>query len=317
MTSRVRSRTFPSDPGREVQMKSALFIAAATAALAVSAAVAAPASAADVEIRNAVARVVVIVEDRNDVGVEVTQGASRLPAVQVRREGRDVRIDGGLRRGGMFRGGDNIRSCNSGPANPRQPGDGATVEIGGGIGRIRMQDAPMIVIRTPRDVNLSASGAVYGAIGRGARSVDLGAGGCGDWTVANVDGKLEVGLGGSGTVRTGTSRELDVSVGGSGSIYAGATRSLDASVGGSGNITVARVEGPGEAAVGGSGNITILEGQMPRFSVAIGGSGNVRFGGATHDLDVSIAGSGSVNVGAATGQVKRAVVGSGKVNIGR
>lgn len=316
MTSGARSRTFPSDPGRETQMKSALFIAAATAALAVSAA-AAPASAADVEIRNAVARVVVIVEDRNDVGVEVTQGASRLPAVQVRRDGRDVRIDGGLRRGGMFRGGDTIRSCNSGPANPRQPGDGATVEVGGGIGRIRMQDAPMIIIRTPRDVNVSASGAVHGAIGRGARSVDLGAGGCGDWTVANVDGKLEVGLGGSGTVRTGTSQELEASVGGSGSIFAGATRNLEASVGGSGNISVARVDGPGEAAVGGSGNITIREGQMPRFSVAIGGSGNVRFGGATQDLDVSIAGSGSVNVGAATGQVKRAVVGSGTVNIGR
>lgn len=297
-------------------MKSALFIAAATAALAVSAA-AAPASAADVEIRNAVARVVVIVEDRSDIGVEITQGNSKLPPVQVRRDGRDVRIDGGLRRGGVFGSSDAIRSCHSGPANARQPGEGATVDVGGGVGRVRLEDAPLIVVRAPRDVDLSASGAVYGAIGRGARSVDLGAGGCGDWTVANVDGKLEVGLGGSGTVRTGSSQELEASVGGSGSIYAGATSRLKSSVGGSGSITVARVDGRGEAAIGGSGNINIREGQMPRFSVAIGGSGDVRYGGTTGDLDVSIAGSGSVNVGAATGQVKRSIVGSGTVNIGR
>ncbi|MBX4158688.1 hypothetical protein K4A07_16320, partial [Lactiplantibacillus plantarum] len=62
-------------------MKTALIAAAAAAAL--TGLAAAPASAAEVQIRNAVARVVVIVEDRQDIGVEVTQGGSRLPAIQV------------------------------------------------------------------------------------------------------------------------------------------------------------------------------------------------------------------------------------------
>ena len=88
-------------------MKSALFAAAASAVVAACAA--APATAAEVEIRNAVARVVVIVEDREDVGVEVTQGASRLPRIEVQRRGRDVRIDGGLRRGGVFGSNDGVR----------------------------------------------------------------------------------------------------------------------------------------------------------------------------------------------------------------
>lgn len=296
-------------------MKSIIFAAVSAAALAGLAA--APASAQDVEIRHAVARVIVIVEDRSDVGVEVTQGASRLPQVQVRSEGRDVKIDGGLRRGGFLGGGgDGIRNCSSGPANAAQPGQGAVVEVRN-VGRVRLEDAPLIVLRTPRGVDVDASGAVYGAVGRGARSVDLGNGGCGDWVVANVDGGLSLSVGGSGSIRAGTSRSLEANVGGSGSVSAGATGALEGNIGGSGNINVARVSGPTELAIGGSGGIVVRDGDVPSLDVSIGGSGSVNYGGRTRDLDVSIAGSGDVRVGAATGQVSRAIIGSGTVNIGR
>ena len=63
-------------------------------------------------------------------------------------------------------------------------------------------------------------------MGRGARSVELDSGGCGGWTIANVDGDLELGVGGSGSIRAGTSRTLDASVGGSGSVSAGGTGDL-------------------------------------------------------------------------------------------
>ncbi|KAK0359942.1 hypothetical protein LTR94_029275, partial [Friedmanniomyces endolithicus] len=142
-------------------MKTVLIAAAALAACAA----AAPASAAEVEIRNAVARVVVIVEDRQDVAVEVTQGRSRLPALQVRRQGRDVRIDGGLRSNRMWSG--DVRNCNAGRAGAAQPGEGASVEVRN-LGRVRLEEAPLIVLRTPRDVDVSAEGAVFGAVGRGA-----------------------------------------------------------------------------------------------------------------------------------------------------
>lgn len=297
-------------------MKIAVYAAASAAVLAAFAAQ--PAAAQDAEIRNAVARVIVIPEDRADIAVEITRGSADLPQLTVERRGSKVRIDGGLgrRRSVMQLTNDSIRECNDGRADARQPGEGATVEVRG-KGRIRLEDAPLVVLRTPRDVDVSSGSGVYGSIGRGARSVDLGAGGCGNWTVANVDGRLEIGVGGSGTVRAGTSRSLEASVGGSGSVFAGATGDLDASIGGSGSIVVAGVNGPAEVAIGGSGDVTIRGGRASTLEVAVAGSGNVRFDGVADSLEASIAGSGDVRVAEVTGAVSRSIVGSGEVRIGR
>jgi hypothetical protein len=297
-------------------MKFAVYAAASAAVLTAFAAL--PAAAQEAEIRNAVARVIVIPEDRTDIAVEITQGSADLPRLTVERRGDKVRIDGGLgRRRSMLQfNNDSIRSCNNGRADARQPGEGATVEVAG-KGRIRLEDAPLVVVRTPRDVDVNSGSGVYGAIGRGARSVELGAGGCGNWTVANVDGRLEIGVGGSGTVRAGTSRSLEASVGGSGSILTGATGGLEASVGGSGNIVVAGVDGPAEVSIGGSGDVNIRGGRASTLEVAIAGSGNVRFDGVANSLEASIAGSGDVRVAEVTGPVSRSIVGSGEVRVGR
>ena len=214
------------------------FAIASTAVIAAAAVLSVPAQAKaspEVEIKDAVARVVVIVEDRADVAVEVTQGNTRLPALQIRRRGDEIQIDGGL---GGRRFNDAIRNCRSGPADARQPGDGASVEVRD-LGRINVSDAPLIIVRSPRDVKVSAGSAVFGAVGRGARTVELSNGGCGDWVVANTDGALDLSLGGSGDIRTGTSRSLEASLGGSGTIRAGATGDLDLSLGGSGQAWVA------------------------------------------------------------------------------
>lgn len=309
-------------------------IAAAVSAVAI-AAVAGPAlaKAPNVEIRYAVARVAVVVEDRADVAVEIEQGSSRLPRVEVTRVGDEVRINGGLRRrGGLFGSSDGIRECHSGPDGGRA-GEGAWVEVRD-IGRVNIADAPLIVIRTPRNVDVNAQGAVYGSIGRGARSVDLGNGGCGEWDVANIDGPLSLALGGSGDVRTGTatdfdisiggsgsvtagaSSSLDISIGGSGSVIAGATRSLDVSIGGSGDVTVARLDGNMDVAIGGSGDIDVRTGTAPNVDISIGGAGDVEFGGVAGNVDVSIFGSGDVTIARATGSVSRSIVGGGEINIG-
>lgn len=298
-------------------MKIAVYAAASAAVLAAFAA-AQPAAAQEAEIRNAVARVIVIPEDRADIAVEITRGSADLPQLTVERRGSKVRIDGGLgRRRSMLQfNSDSIRECNDGRADARQPGAGATVEVRS-KGRIRLEDAPLIVLRTPRDVDVSSESGVYGAVGRGARSVELGAGGCGNWTVANVDGRLEIGVGGSGTVRAGTSRSLEASVGGSGSIFAGGTGDLEASIGGSGSIVVAGVNGPAEVSIGGSGDVTVRGARATTLEVAVAGSGNVRFDGVAASLEASIAGSGDVRVAEVTGAVSRSIVGSGEVRIGR
>jgi hypothetical protein len=315
MTWGAAATTLATHLERDTAMKIAAYAAAAVLA---AFAAAQPAAAQDAEIRNAVARVIVIPEDRADIVVEITPGSADLPQLTVERRGSKVRIDGGLgrRRSLLQFSNDSIRECNNGPADARQPGEGATIVLSG-KGRIRLEDAPLIVLRTPRDVDVSSESGVYGSVGRGARSVDLGAGGCGAWTVANVEGRLEVSLGGSGVVRTGTSRSLEASVGGSGSILAGATGDVEANVGGSGSISVASMNGAADVSIGGSGDVTIRGGRATSLEVAVAGSGNVRFDGTAASLEASIAGSGDVRVAEVTGAVSRSIVGSGEVHIGR
>lgn len=271
---------------------------------------------AEVQIEHAVARVVVIIEDRSDIGVEIDQGTSGLPALRVERRGNEIRIDGGLgQRVAGMRVRDRISNCDSGPSNAARPGEGATVEVRG-MGRIDVAKAPMIVIRAPRDVNVGASGAVFGSIGRGARSVDLGNAGCGRWDVANVDGDVSISQAGSGDVRAGTSAALEVSIAGSGSVSAGATRALELSSAGSGDLAVASVEGPVEISLVGSGDVLVRGGTASRLEVSSMGSGDVAFRGTVGDVEVSSMGSGDVSVARVTGNVSRSSMGSGDVHIG-
>ncbi len=298
-------------------MKAILLSAAA--AVAFTAATASPvlaSSGPEVEIEHAVARVVVIVEDRADIGVEIEQGASQLPALRVQRRGDDVRISGGL--GRRFAGvsmGDSIRNCRSGPDRTR-PGEGASVEVRN-IGRVDLADAPLIVIRAPRAVDIDTGGAVFGSIGRGAASVELGNSGCGDWVVANTDGPVDISSGGSGAIMVGTSRSLDVGLAGSGSLTAGDTGRLDVSISGSGGAMVAAVDGDVDISIAGSGEVAIRRGRAPDLSISVAGSGDIDFGGTAGDVSVSIAGSGDVRIAEATGDISRSIVGSGDIRIGR
>ncbi|WP_332641462.1 GIN domain-containing protein [Brevundimonas sp.] len=273
-------------------MKLAIVSAAAIAA----ALAAGPVAAKDgpsARIEHAVARVVVIVEDRADIGVEIEQGTSGLPTVQVRRRGDDVIINGGLK-GGLF-GNSAIRNCQSGPDGARQPGEGASVEVRR-VGTVRLADAPLIVIRTPRAVEVDVNnGAVFGAVGRDASSIELNNGGCGDWTVANTEGTMSLSIMGSGDMRAGTSSRLEANIMGSGDIQAGATGGLEANVMGSGDISAARVDGPVEANIMGSGDINIP--------------------GTVTNIEANIMGSGDINVGGATGAVSQSVMGSGNIVI--
>jgi hypothetical protein len=301
-------------------MKFAIASAVSLAALALAAA--GPAAARDpieVEIEHAVARVVVIVEDRADVGVEIEQGSAGLPQLRVRREDGHIEINGGLgRRIGGIHFGDDVRNCRSGPDDARQPGEGASVEVRR-VGRIDMARAPLIVIRTPRAVDVSVGGgAVWGSVGRGATSVSVGNGGCGDWTVANVDGALELAIMGSGDFHAGTSRSLSASIMGSGNVFAGATGAVEASIAGSGNIDVARMDGGDfEANIMGSGDILVRAGTARRAEGNIMGSGDITFQGTAGTAEGNVMGSGDIRFTDVTGAVERSTPGSGSVIVGR
>lgn len=293
-------------------MKTTLALAAASAALIATLAVAAPASAqqTEVRVRHAVARMVVIVEDRADIAVEIEPGTSGLPTPTVTRVGDEVRIDGELGRNA-------VRNCRSGPGGAPQPGQGATVEVRD-RGRIDLTTAPLIVVRTPTtvDVSVEDGAAVFGAVGRGARSVSLGNTGCGDWTVANVDGPTELSVAGSGSIRTGTSSSVSASIVGSGDVVVGATDSLEASIAGSGDVIAAAVRGAVEVNIAGSGNLVVRTGDVGAVEANILGSGDVEIAGRAASVEANVMGAGDIRVAGVNGAVSTHAMGSGRVRIG-
>src|SRR5215213_2307985 len=104
-------------------MRLQLILLAAAAALSAGAA-----QAASVEIKDAVARVTVIPENRSDIKVEIVRPNSRLP-IQVRTLGGRTIVDGDLDR--------KIRNCRG--------GDGRTVVTVRGVGDIGWDEMPQII----------------------------------------------------------------------------------------------------------------------------------------------------------------------------
>jgi hypothetical protein len=275
--------------------------------------------AAQLKIRNAVAVLTVIPEDRADIAIEIAN-PGLLATPEVRSNGDEVIVDGGV-------SGRRVHNC-------KGAGENFSAEVRG-VGAVEASQAPQITARVPRDVHVHTSGAVFTDIGA-ARSVELSLAGCGDVKIADVTGLLDIASVGSGDVIAGASGSADVSVAGSGDVSIGAVvQKLDAAVAGSGNLAVASARGDVDVAIAGSGSASIAGGIMGDADVSIAGSGGVSLGGDVKKLDVSIAGSGDVDVkgkadsveanimgsgdvtvGAVSGTVERAVVGSGRVIVG-
>ncbi len=257
-------------------------------------------AAPSIEIRGVAARVTIVPEARPDITVTVSRAVPSLP-LRVRKLGERTYLTGDV--------GHRTHGC-LGAAGHR------SVAIWG-RGDIPYEQLPVLVIHTPLAVRLLASEAVFGDIGRSA-SVDFTNQGCGDWTIANVQGRLRLNQAGSGDLRTGSAGMTDLSVVGSGDIATGEIRGgLRAVSSGSGDIKVTRVSGPVDARIAGSGDIVLTTGAVGAMTVSIAGSGAVRFGGVAASLRATIAGSGGVSVARVTGPVTRQVFGSGVVRVGR
>jgi hypothetical protein len=291
-------------------MKSQLFAAAALAAVAAAGA----AQAAEVQVKDAVARVVVIPENRQDVDVSVVYGKADLPKLSIRKgmHGETI-VDGGLER--------KIRGCSAMGlvatefTSPTSPPENLKAHLRDHED-VRIADAPLITIRTPMDVDVKVGGAVFGAIGR-AKNVEFGDAGCGDWTVANVDGAMSISLAGSGDIRTGSAGAAHIRLAGSGDVITGSVTSLEAELAGSGDVRVRSVKGPVKAKIAGSGDIVVESGRTEHLEAAIAGSGDVRFAGEAQTVKASILGSGDVRVAVVNGEISKSVMGSGSVTVGK
>ena len=269
------------------------FVAALTAP---ASAFAAPA----VEIRGVAARVTIIPEARGDIVVTVARADPRLP-IQIRKLGDHIYVLGDVGR--------HVHSC-------RTP-QGAKVVSVWSRPTFPLEQLPQLIIRTPMAVRLSAGDAVFGEIQRCA-SVDFTNKGCGDWTIADVQGRLRLNQAGAGDARTGSAGSSDLSVAGSGGISTGALRGgLKAVSSGSGDIAVASVSGPVDARVAGPGNVYMAAGSVGAMTVSIAGSGAVTLRGTAASLKASVAGRGDVSVARVTGLVVKQVFGAGAVRVGR
>jgi hypothetical protein len=261
--------------------------------------------AASVEIKNAIARVTVIPEARSDVAVSIVRDDPNHPLkVSVWPDGRTL-VEGHYF-GGLFGG---ITACNSHGGRPSVRAMGTEP--------ITYDNMAQVIVRTPMDARVSAGGAVYGEVGR-SESLDLRISGCGDWVVANVQGRMNLSGAGSGDVRTGTAGEAKISTAGSGDVYTRAiAHGLEANIAGSSDIRVAEASGPIKVRITGSGDLGVGGGHASDLDVFIAGSGDVSYRGVAETVTAFVAGSGDVNVAHVNGAVKKSVAGSGDVNIGR
>lgn len=257
------------------------------------------AQAATVEIKDAVARVTIVPSDRSDIKVEVVRANGQLP-LNVRTSGDRTIVDGNLDR--------KIRNCKS-------SGENSWVQVRG-VGDIAYAEMPQVVIHTPRNARVDAGGAVFGAVGRSA-SLELNNAGCGDWTIANVEGEAKVGQAGSGDTRMGSAGTLRLRVAGSGDAVVGDVRgALDISIAGSGSANVKSISGPLEVSIAGSGDVDVAGGRATTMRVKVAGSGDVDFRGSADSLRAQIAGSGDVRASQVRGEVSKSIMGSGSVRIG-
>lgn len=270
------------------------------------------------KVRDAVAVLKVIPEDRADISVEIAN-PGKLGTPVVRMDGDAVVVDGGLRR--------RIQDCGG--------GRGAFEVSVRGVGDVREAEMPVITVRTPRNVDVSVGGAVKSDIGAAA-AADLSFSGCGDATVADVAGALDLSSAGSGDVTVGNAASATISAAGSGdATLAAVAGKLEVSVAGSGSVMAESVAGPLDVSIAGSGDVTVaggavtdadisiagsgdvsVTGNVAKLDVSIMGSGDVTVRGAAASVDANIMGSGDVQVASVTGGVQKAVMGSGSVTVG-
>jgi len=278
------------------------WLSGAAASAIVGTALAAGAASAEptLEIKNAVASVIVVPETRNDIEVRILRSDPSLPPFRVTRfMGRTV-VDGRLwgRVGG----------CDGGP-----PHRSVFVR---GVGEVTADTAPAIVVRTPFDARVVAGGAVWGRIGYSS-SLALTGAGCGDWLIADVRGPLKLVEAGAGDAHAGSAGAADLVTAGSGSIsireVRGPVKATDA---GLGDIEIGEAGGPMKLSVAGSGKVRVDGGRVSAMDVAVAGSGDVAMRGEVGELKASVIGSGDIDVARVTGPVSKTVVGSGEVRIG-
>ena len=252
---------------------------------------------APVEIKDAVARSPSSPRTGNDIRSSHHAKSERLP-LKIRQAAQPTVIDGGLER-------------REDPRLPRQRrqrrGPGRRRRRG------RLEDMPQMVVRTP--ARRRRQRRRRGVRLRRARSasLDLGNAGCGDWTVANVEGRLQD-QPRRLRRRPGRRRPARRSCGWPAPATSPPPRSAARSTStspGSGDVRGQVDVGPAGRACGRLRRRRGAGGQASAMTVSVAGSGNVVSAASPTRLKARIAGSGDVRARQVRGEVRKTVMGSG------
>jgi beta-lactamase regulating signal transducer with metallopeptidase domain len=238
-----------------------------------------------VELAEGAALLRVIAEDRSDIAVSIT-GSSRLPTPTARIANDRLIIDGGL--------GEDAHRCQR-----RFSGEGSAYVPGRGV--VLASDLPVIVLRTPRTLDLHVRGVVSSQIG------DLAGGriqidGCGDAHIGTTTQALNVGLYGFGNVRVdevqGALRAQLFGIGDLSVARAGRDAQIDLI--GEGDLTTGSIAGALTARMQGSGVMNIAD-VGAGAALQMPGSGAMRIGPVSGALAVAGNGSGDIDVASIRG----------------
>lgn len=268
-----------------------------------------PASAAQLVIRDAVVEVRVIPQDRENIEVHIQRPNAKLPLTVENGLGGDVIVDGGQRYGfWKFLFGGRTSDCIRGDAEH-------LVHVWG-VGDVREADLPLVIVLTPKDARISTSGATLGTIERSS-AVRLSVAGCDQWTVANVEGALELHDLGISIVHAGAAGSLDVRTAGMSDITTHEiANGAEYHISGVGKMHSLAVSGPIKVHIAGHADVAIDGGHASDIDVHIAGSGKVRDLGSAETLEAAIAGSGDINVAHVSGAVTKSIAGAGTVTVG-
>jgi hypothetical protein len=253
-------------------------------------------AAESVTVRDAAAIVTITAEDRADIAVTISGGAG-LNAVRSSLDGDTLILDGGYRRS---------RGCQT-------TDGGLRVDIGGRD--VAAAELPQIAIKTPRDVQLSVSGAVSTRIGDAANA-DLSLNTCADTRVGALSGDLEANLAGSGDlIVAAVAGHSTVSIAGSGGAVITKAADVEANVAGSGSTRFDELNGDLKASIAGSGDLRVGAGRVNEAELSVAGSGDIRIDAPIAVLDAEVVGSGQVKVGPVGEVRKQSVWGSGEIHL--
>jgi len=280
-----------------------------------------------IELRDMVARIVVMPEDRSDIDIRVRYGKVHVPTLMVSHHGNVTVLNGHLSNpnknfGFKFR--IDINDTDNGEV------DKGTVFISG-LGNVNIGDLPLVFVRVPQNAVVKDSAYSFGQV-KPSKSLDFIMNGNGDWQIEPVSGSLSVIDSGSGTLHVssagdsiidsmgsgdidiGSARNLRISLSGSGGFSSGQSLDTELQNSGSGDVNLGRVRNL-RAQLNGSGDLTLAT--VGGISVVNNGTSDVRIARANGPVNLDLSGSGDINIQG--GQIPTFVLkgsGSGDVNYG-